>query len=148
QRRNRAGGCWLQRIVRQLHLWYADQAHNALHGLRDGSLKLPPTCLFQPLLASLRHYSGITCSNHCGPTDISPVNRRACDAIKIKEIATPVAKSAMASPAVSRFSMWTMAIASSVQAACRSRPTHLTQFTLDWLIMMRCRRASSAFSRE
>jgi hypothetical protein len=41
-----------------------------------------------------------------------------------------------------------MAMATSVQAACTSRPVHLTQFTPAWLMTMRCRRASRALSRD
>jgi hypothetical protein len=42
--------------------------------------------------------------------------------------------------------LWTMAIAARAQAAWTNRHDHLTQLTSDWLTMMRCRRASRAFS--
>jgi hypothetical protein len=40
-----------------------------------------------------------------------------------------------------------MAIASRAQTACTKRHDHFTKLTCDWLTMMRCRRASRAFSR-
>ena len=62
--------------------------------------------------------------------------------------ATAEAKSHSEMAAVSRLSLWTNAIASSVRAATRITPVHLTQLTLDSLTMIRCRRASRAFCSE
>src|SRR5215813_12607007 len=52
----------------------------------------------------------------------------------------------MAIAAAARLSLWTMAIATRAQAACANMQLHLTQFTIDWLRLMRSRRASIAFS--
>jgi hypothetical protein len=44
---------------------------------------------------------------------------------------------------VSLLSLWTIAIAISATAACKNRHDHLTQLIPDWLMRMRCRRASN-----
>ena len=45
-----------------------------------------------------------------------------------------------------RLSKWIMAIANSATAACTNKQSHFTKLTCDWLMMMRCRRASNAVS--
>src|SRR6266481_5015837 len=62
------------------------------------------------------------------------------------DAATPVAKIPIVIVEASWLSLWTMAIAARAQAAWTNRHDHLTQLTSDWLTMMRCRRASRAFS--
>src|SRR5262249_19763292 len=44
-------------------------------------------------------------------------------------------------------SLWTMAMATRLQTAWMDRHNHFSRLTCDWLMMMRCRRASNAVSR-
>jgi hypothetical protein len=62
------------------------------------------------------------------------------------DAATPVAKIAIVIVDASLLSLWTIAIASRAQTACTNRHDHLTKLTCVWLTIMRCRRASNAFS--
>src|SRR5262249_205323 len=62
------------------------------------------------------------------------------------DAATPVAKIPSAIIEASRLSLWTMAIATRVQAAWMNRHAHLSGLTRESLNMMRCRRASNAVS--
>src|SRR3954453_6018762 len=92
------------------------------------------------------HARGSTWSSTSGPTPNWPLNGRACDAINTSVTATAAAKTPIASAAVVRLSTWTKAIARSVSNASAITALHFTQLTLERLTMMRCRRASSAFS--
>src|SRR6202011_4010749 len=74
-------------------------------------------------------HSGLTCRSTSGLTEISPLNGRSWLAISSTDTATPVAKIPIATAAAARLSLWTMAIAISVQPACANRQAHLIQFT-------------------
>ena len=76
-----------------------------------------------------------------------PPNGRSCDTIRIGETATGAAKRPMAI-ALARLPACTQAIAISVSVASATTPAHFTQLTRDWLMRIRWRRASRAFSLE
>ena len=82
-----------------------------------------------------------------GLIDISPVNGRSWARISNIDAATPVAKIPIAIIEASRLSLWTIAIATRAQTACMNRRDHFSRLICDWLMMMRCRRASNAVSR-
>jgi hypothetical protein len=105
--------------------------------------------LYHPIKNHHQHQlaiSGITCSRGSGLIEISPVKGRSCASISNIDAATPVAKSPIAMIEESRLSLWTIAVATRAQIACKNRADHLTKLTCDWLTRMRCRRASSAVS--
>ena len=95
---------------------------------------------------ALASYLGHHLQSGSGVIEISPVKGRSWASITNVAAATPVAKIAIAIRDASLLSLCTMAIATRAQTACMNRHNHLSRLTCDWLMMMRCRRASNAVS--
>ena len=108
----------------------------------------PVGCIYRRAAHPLLGESGRICKSSCGEIDICPANGRSWAAIRRMEAATPVANSASETRPARGSSQWTKAIATRAHTACSRRHDHFTMFTWSRLTRMRCRRASSAVSRE
>jgi hypothetical protein len=101
-------------------------------------------CPAHPAAEEVGRPYGSTCSNTSGRTEIFPVKGRLWATIITRQTAAAVAKRPTARAAVSLLSLWTIAMANNVQIAWTRMPADLTQFSDDWLMRIRCRRASRA----
>jgi len=89
----------------------------------------------------------MTCRSGAGPTEISPVNGRSCEAISNADVAMPVANRPSEMAEAIRLSQWTIAIANNAATACTNKQSHFTKFTRDWLMMMLSPCIECAFER-